>query len=75
LVFVARHLRYDLPDEIAAMLSDDRVWNHYVNFDKPIVLVGRYGSLMMKGDWFFRPSEIEAMEAKARQIENGGGVD
>lgn len=58
-VFVARVLRYNLPDPVAALLADDKVWNSYVKFDKPVILIGQYGSLLVKGDWFLRPEEME----------------
>jgi hypothetical protein len=54
-VFVARHLRYDLPEPVADLLGREEVWNTYAPFDKPIVLIGEYGSLLVKGDWFVRP--------------------
>jgi hypothetical protein len=51
MVFVARHLRYDLPEPVADLLTQKEAWG-YAKYDKPIILVGQYGSLVMKGDWF-----------------------
>ncbi len=52
MVFVARHLRYDLPERVVELLTNEEVWITYAKYDKPIIIVGNYGSLVMKGDWF-----------------------
>jgi hypothetical protein len=52
MVFVARHLRYDLPEPVATHLGRPGVFIAEVPHEKPIIVIGECASYRVLGDWF-----------------------
>jgi hypothetical protein len=52
MVFVARSLRYDLPDPVVCHLKRPGVFLADVPHDKPILVIGECAAYRVHGDWF-----------------------
>jgi nucleotide-binding universal stress UspA family protein len=54
MVFVARHLRYDLPPAVAEHLGKPGVFIAEVPRDPDVIVVGKYGIYRLSGynNWF-----------------------